>query len=71
VGCPVICSNIDIFREVAGDAGLFFNNQDPDELAQKVIFASQNREDLQPALIAQANKFNWESSAKKLAELFR
>jgi len=69
VGCPVICSDIEIFREVAGEAGLFFDNTDPDELAQKVIFANQNRRDLEPVLLAQAKKFNWEASADELAKL--
>ena len=69
VGCPVVCSDIEIFNEVAGEAGLFFNNQDADELAQKVIFASQNRESLEPKLLAQAAKFNWSQSAKELAKL--
>jgi len=32
-GCPVLCSELPIFREVAGDAALYFDPQDLSELA--------------------------------------
>ena len=70
-GCPVVLSNIAIFEEVAGVAGLRFEPLDPEG------FASQVRQlddpevwKLQSRLgIDQAKFFTWEDSAELLFEL--
>jgi glycosyltransferase involved in cell wall biosynthesis len=67
-GCPVICSDIPIFREVAGKDALFFDVNDASDLAYQV----KSLED--PAVRQEAiekatnnvQRFSWEKSAKDL-----
>lgn len=69
-GVPVAVSDIEIFREVAGDVGAFFDPKD----AQ--AFASSIREiEAKPTSAAklrdQAAKFNWDDSASALLKLIK
>ena len=67
---PVVVSDIPIFREVAGGAGLYFEPLDPESLASAVRGLELNP----PAgekLIEQAAKFNWDESAKSLLKFIR
>lgn len=68
LGVPVICSDLPIFREVAGKCALFFTPDNQTEFAKQVV-ALEN-EKLRAALVKhgreQAKKFNWETSAKEL-----
>lgn len=71
VGVPFLATDMPIFHEVAGDAALYFNPDDPKDVAAKV------RELEKPAVRArliklgyeQAAKFSWDASAKKLLEV--
>ena len=69
VGCPVVCSDIPIFREIAGEAGLYFNPGDADGFASQVMKASEQREQIRNNLVRQANSFNWATSADALSRL--
>ena len=44
LGCPVICSDIEGHREILGDAGLYFNPADYDDLLSQMIKVSQDRQ---------------------------
>jgi len=44
---PVITSDIDIFKEVANDAALFFKNNNVNSLTEKLIFLLNNKEEQQ------------------------
>ena len=70
-GTPVIVSDIEIFQEVAGSAGLFFNPRSKKDFASKVQELSQEQSwsSHSRLAISQAKNFSWESSAKKLLEL--
>lgn len=37
LGCPVVLSDIPIFREIFGDSGIYFNPYDPNDMADKII----------------------------------
>ncbi len=72
--CPVICSNSSCFPEIAGDAGLYFNPNDSNELTEKIEGIMESvtlRNDLIKKGIEQKNKFSWDLSRKKHLELYK
>ena len=72
-GVPVAVSDIPIFKEIGGDAALFFNPDSPDSFAKAIRSLEANPEWMRRSKlsIAQANKFNWDSSAVELIALAR
>jgi glycosyltransferase involved in cell wall biosynthesis len=68
-GCPVLASDISSIPEVCGDAALYFNPYDIEDIASKMLEIYQN-EHLKFDLVSRGNvqikKFSWYSSAKKL-----
>jgi glycosyltransferase involved in cell wall biosynthesis len=73
-GTPVICSRASAMPEIAGNAGLYVNPHDVNELAEAMRAISQD-EDLYAKLSAQAfhrsNLFTWEETARKTLALYR
>ena len=71
IGTPVVCSDMTIFHEVAGDGALFFNSDDPKQFADQV--RKLEDADFQKQLVAkgkiQAEKFTWKKSAKTLYDI--
>lgn len=69
-GVPVICSNIEVFQEVAGNAALFFDPNSPQDFADKVrmLQKQKTRQDLVKKGRVQAKKFTWKKSAQELAK---
>jgi glycosyltransferase involved in cell wall biosynthesis len=71
-GTPVVCSDITIFHEVAGDGALFFNNDNPNDFASQIMKLDNDK--LQKELVLagkkQAEKFSWNKSAKTLYDIF-
>lgn len=66
--CPVITSNISSLPEAGGDAALYVNPEDTNDIAQKmemVMNDSQLREDLIKKGHVQVKKFSWEKTAKE------
>jgi len=70
-GCPVVLSDIDIFEEVAGPAGIRFSQLDPESFAAAVRrLDDPSIWKLQSGLGRdQAKFFTWEDSAQLLVEL--
>lgn len=71
-GCPVICSRAASLPEVAGDAPLYCNAHDVDDIAaclQKIIEDKAVRERLIQAGDEQVAKFTWRASAEKMLAL--
>ncbi len=58
---PTICSNLEVLEEVGGSTVLFFNVDDPDDLAQKMLSLYQRKDNL--AELTQAAK-------KRVEDLF-
>lgn len=65
-GCPVVCSDIPVLREVGGNAALYADTRDSDALAaviHRVLADSSLRERLRAAGLEQAGRFSWEQVA--------
>lgn len=71
---PVICARNSSLPEVGGDAALYFNSGDAEDLAQKInsVLADEN---LRTAMIAkgleQIKKFSWEKCARETLEYLK
>ena len=67
-GCPVLISNVSSLPEVGGDAALYFNPNDSDDIAQKidqVISDEKLRKEMTEKGYNQIKKFSWEKTAKQ------
>jgi glycosyltransferase involved in cell wall biosynthesis len=67
-GCPVVCSDIPVYHEVAEKAALFFEPNNPQQLAActKKLENSAVRKKLAALAIARAQDFSWQSSGDTL-----
>ena len=72
-GVPVVLSDLAIFKEVAGDAGLFFAPNDEHSLAAHLEQLGNREFWLAKSAQAkeQSEKFDWDSSAEDLLSLVR
>ena len=79
-GCPVIASNIPVFKEVYGSAALFFDPRDPKELAKKIqsITNDENLTGWQSGLkmelrkkgLKQVKKYSWKKMAQQTFRVY-
>jgi len=71
-GCPVITSNVSSLPEAGGDAALYVDPTDTEDIAQKMKLLLQDK-DLRKKLTEkgfdQIKKFSWEKTAKKTLEV--
>jgi len=73
-GTPVVCSNVTSLPEVAGDAALFFDPLNLEEIAQAVVRALSDtalRDELRRAGKARASSFSWRRTAEETLGIFR
>jgi glycosyltransferase involved in cell wall biosynthesis len=73
LGAPVISSDTSSLPEVVGDAGLLVDPRDAQSIAAAMARLSSgevSRERLRAAGKEQARRFSWESSARKLLDLY-
>lgn len=73
LGTPVVVSDIPIFREIGGDAALYFPADDPAALAQAVgaLERPGEWERRSAASVDTAARFTWSASAERLLEVLR
>lgn len=68
-GCPVLTSNISSLPEVGGEAALYFDPYNVNDMAEKidrVLSDSNLRKDMIEKGKKQVKKFSWEKSAEKV-----
>ena len=66
-GCPVVTSNVSSLPEAGGDAALYFDPNNPEDIAQtmeKVLSDKKLRETMIKKGFEQVKKFSWEKTAK-------
>jgi glycosyltransferase involved in cell wall biosynthesis len=70
--CPVLCSDIPVFREVAAAAAVYFDSRDPHSLAGAITALNHSkRQELLRHGRQNCGRFSWDITAAKLAELYR
>jgi glycosyltransferase involved in cell wall biosynthesis len=69
-GVPDVTSDLPALREVAGDAALYCNPHDSENIAETMIERLQMRESLIDCGRAQARQFTWERSTAALELVF-
>lgn len=72
-GCPVILSDTSCFPEIAGNGGIYFNPDNPDELAdciRKVIDDTCFKNDKIEAGKKELSRFSWRETGRKTAETY-
>ena len=73
-GCPIILANHSSFPEVAGDAGIYFeleNSEDLNEKVNSVLTNSDLRQAYSAKGLAQAEKFSWKKTTDECIEIFK
>jgi glycosyltransferase involved in cell wall biosynthesis len=73
-GCPVITSNTGSLPEICGDAALYLNPYDADDIREKINTLLENpvlKQDLIQKGYNRVKHFSWESSAKKLLSIIQ
>jgi len=73
-GTPVVCSNASSLPEVGGDAVVYCNPHDSDDISKKIAMLLEDSK-LQQKMIKkgllQAKKFSWEKSAEEHLKVFK
>ncbi len=67
-GCPVLVSNVSSLPEVGGDAAVYFNPQNTDEITQqldKVLSDEELRKEMVKKGYNQVKQFSWEKAASE------
>lgn len=72
-GLPVICSDIPVFKEIYGEAAIYFNPQSPEDLASRIELVVKEegigREYVKKGL-EQAAKYNWDRFAQETHQVY-
>ena len=73
-GCPVVCSNAGAIPEVVGDAGVYFDPNNPEELRitlERVATTESLQADLRARGHARIAMFSWDKCAAETAQIYR
>ncbi len=71
--CPIACSNIKCFKEIAGDAAEYFDPFNTDSIAdaiQRIVYSSYRRKELIKLGNDRVKLFSWEKAAAKIGEIY-
>lgn len=69
-GVPVVASDIPVLHEVLGDAAVFFNPKDPEDLKEKIYFAISYSSSLAKKGHEQVKKYSWERMARETLKVY-
>lgn len=71
--CPVLASNIAVFKEVAGDEAVYFNPTDVGDIADKlesIILNPESKSKLIEKAYQKTKEFSWEKMAKETLKIY-
>jgi len=73
-GCPVLASDITAVRERCGDAALYCNPEDTDDITNKILTIITNKsltKELIKKGLVQVKNFSWEKTARETLAIFK
>jgi len=73
-GTPVVTSNVSSLPEVAGDAAVLVDPYDPQSIAggiERVLCDESLRRELRAKGLARAKQFSWETSVRRVREIYQ
>ena len=73
-GLPLVASNSSCLQEIYGDAAVYFNPKDEQEMIEKIKFVWSDevtREKLIKLGLEQVKKYSWENLAEKTLQIYR
>jgi glycosyltransferase involved in cell wall biosynthesis len=70
-GTPAVITNLEIFEEIAQQAALFFDPEQPESFAHQIEKLGERATwgEVSERSLRQASQYSWKSSAEKLLEL--
>ncbi len=74
VGCPLLLSDIEVFREIAGDGAAYFELNDTQKLTQSMLDLEKNTEKRSVLLnngYKNAKRYSWEKTVTTFVETLR
>lgn len=72
-GCPVACSNVSSLPEVIGEAGVMFDPNSPEDIAEKIwaVWSDTGRQrQMKEMGLERAKLFNWKDTALKTLAVY-
>lgn len=72
-GCPLLASDIEVFREIYGDAATYFDPKVPKDIARKIELIIKNPELRSKQLkkgFDQVRKYSWEKTAEETLKVY-
>jgi glycosyltransferase involved in cell wall biosynthesis len=73
-GCPVVCSDRTAIPEILGNAGVIFNPEFPEDIADKIwsVWISNHMiKELRVKGLERSRQFSWENTAKKTLAVYQ
>lgn len=73
VGCPAIVSDIPVFHEVYGDAAVYFNQNDPQDIARVIAKTLVDKKLIKEMIkkgYARAAKYSWKRCVQETFEIY-
>ena len=73
-GCPVVCSNIPVLKEVADNAAVYFDPNDTDSIKEnlnKVLYSDSLRQSLIVKGTERVKSFTWNRCAEETLKVYK
>ena len=74
VGCPVIVSNIPVFREIYGNAAVYFNQNDPKDIAKTISTTIADQKFVRNMIekgYKQTSLYSWKKTIEDTVEVYK
>ena len=74
VGCPVVVSDIPVFHEIYQDAAVYFDHNNPENIAETIIKTLQNKELLKEKIkkgLSLSSSYSWKKMTSETLEIYR